>query len=64
MYELFSGKAPFHSENLIDLGKSISQGVFQPLKGCSEGYQKVIAGMIQVNPCKRISLTEIENSCK
>lgn len=59
LYVLLAGKLPFDDEYIPALFKKIAHGQYNPLTYISQGADRLIRKMLQVNPVHRITIQEI-----
>ena len=59
LYYMLGGVQPFKANSILELEKTIMSGEYKELEEVSKEANKLIKGMLQVNPKKRLGVDEI-----
>ena len=59
LYYILSGNLPFRGSNIQELEKLIINGDYEEIKNVSEEANDIVAGMLRVDPKKRLTIDEI-----
>ena len=59
LYYMLGGVQPFKANSILELEKTIMNGEYKELEEVSKEANKLIKGMLQVNPKKRLGVDEI-----
>ena len=61
LFAMVCGCLPFEDENTSHLFKKIIAGKYTPSSSISSDCRSIIAGVLEVNPSKRLSVDEIRS---